>query len=105
MLRPTKITGVITQGAKDFGHVQFVGSYKLAYSNNGERWFIYQDEKQKKDKVRFFLARYHVKHIIARPKVLLSFDQRRLYLKVELNHLDFNCFVFFTKYYLCIVFC
>lgn len=51
MLRPTKITGVITQGAKDFGHVQFVGSYKVAYSNDGERWFIYQDEKQKKDKV------------------------------------------------------
>lgn len=51
MLRPTKITGVITQGAKDFGHVQFVGSYKVAYSNNGERWFIYQDEKQKTDKV------------------------------------------------------
>ncbi|KTF71230.1 hypothetical protein cypCar_00045097, partial [Cyprinus carpio] len=50
MLQPTKITGVITQGAKDFGHVQFVGSYKLAYSNNGERWLIYQDEKQKKDK-------------------------------------------------------
>uniref|UniRef100_A0A673H1R6 EGF like repeats and discoidin domains 3 n=1 Tax=Sinocyclocheilus rhinocerous TaxID=307959 RepID=A0A673H1R6_9TELE len=51
MLRPTKITGVITQGAKDFGHVQFVGSYKLAYSNTGERWLIYQDVKQKKDKV------------------------------------------------------
>ncbi|CAM4539022.1 unnamed protein product [Leuciscus chuanchicus] len=51
MLQPTKITGVITQGAKDFGHVQFVGSYKVAYSNNGERWFIYQDEKQKTDKV------------------------------------------------------
>ncbi|KAI4891731.1 hypothetical protein NFI96_020859 [Prochilodus magdalenae] len=51
MLVPTKITGVITQGAKDFGHVQFVGSYKVAYSNDGERWHIYQDEKQKKDKV------------------------------------------------------
>lgn len=53
MLRPTKITGVITQGAKDFGHVQFVGSYKVAYSNEGERWLIYQDEKQKKDKVLY----------------------------------------------------
>ncbi|KAL2092370.1 hypothetical protein ACEWY4_012168 [Coilia grayii] len=47
---PTKITGIITQGAKDFGHVQFVGSYKVAYSNDGERWLIYQDEKQRKDK-------------------------------------------------------
>lgn len=52
MLVPTKITGIITQGAKDFGHVQFVGSYKLAFSNDGERWHIYQDEKQKKDKVK-----------------------------------------------------
>lgn len=51
---PTKVTGIITQGAKDFGHVQFVGSYKLAYSNNGERWKVYQDEKQGKDKVRSF---------------------------------------------------
>ncbi|XP_037633477.1 EGF-like repeat and discoidin I-like domain-containing protein 3 isoform X2 [Sebastes umbrosus] len=50
LLVPTKVTGIITQGAKDFGHVQFVGSYKLAYSNDGERWKIYQDEKQGKDK-------------------------------------------------------
>lgn len=45
------MTGIITQGAKDFGHVQFVGSYKLAYSNDGEHWTVYQDEKQRKDKV------------------------------------------------------
>lgn len=51
LLVPTKVTGVITQGAKDFGHVQFVGSYKVAYSNDGERWTVYQDEKQGKDKV------------------------------------------------------
>ncbi|KAG9354359.1 hypothetical protein JZ751_001065, partial [Albula glossodonta] len=50
MLLPTKVTGIITQGAKDFGHVQFVGSYKVAYSSDGERWIVYQDEKQKKDK-------------------------------------------------------
>ncbi len=47
----TKITGIITQGAKDFGHVQFVGSYKVAFSNDGEKWLIYQDEKQQMDKV------------------------------------------------------
>ncbi|GAB0206028.1 EGF-like repeat and discoidin I-like domain-containing protein 3 [Grus japonensis] len=51
LLVPTKITGIITQGAKDFGHVQFVGSYKIAYSNDGKHWIIYRDEKQKKDKV------------------------------------------------------
>ncbi|KAK7120917.1 hypothetical protein R3I94_020790 [Phoxinus phoxinus] len=51
LLITTKITGIITQGAKDFGHVQFVGSFKLAFSNDGERWLIYQDEKQQKDKI------------------------------------------------------
>lgn len=51
LLVPTKVTGIITQGAKDFGHVQFVGSYKLAYSDDGEHWTVYQDEKQRKDKV------------------------------------------------------
>ncbi|XP_050976457.1 EGF-like repeat and discoidin I-like domain-containing protein 3 isoform X3 [Labeo rohita] len=51
LLITTKITGIITQGAKDFGHVQFVGSYKVAFSNDGEKWFIYQDEKQQKDKI------------------------------------------------------
>lgn len=51
LLVPTKVTGIITQGAKDFGRVQFVGSYKVAYSNDGERWVTYQDEKQRKDKV------------------------------------------------------
>ncbi|XP_031433856.1 EGF-like repeat and discoidin I-like domain-containing protein 3 isoform X4 [Clupea harengus] len=51
MLLPTKVTGIITQGAKDFGRVQFVGSYKLAFSNDGERWIMYQDESQQKDKI------------------------------------------------------
>ncbi|XP_048037057.1 EGF-like repeat and discoidin I-like domain-containing protein 3 isoform X2 [Megalobrama amblycephala] len=51
LLITTKITGIITQGAKDFGHVQFVGSFKLAFSNDGEKWLVYQDEKQQKDKV------------------------------------------------------
>ncbi|XP_018600510.1 EGF-like repeat and discoidin I-like domain-containing protein 3 isoform X2 [Scleropages formosus] len=51
LLLPTKVTGIITQGAKDFGHVQFVGSYKLAFSNDGETWTVYQDVKQKKDKI------------------------------------------------------
>lgn len=56
LLITTKITGIITQGAKDFGHVQFVGSFKLAFSNDGERWLIYQDEKQQKDKVGHLLC-------------------------------------------------
>ncbi|XP_063066097.1 EGF-like repeat and discoidin I-like domain-containing protein 3 [Engraulis encrasicolus] len=51
MLLPTKVTGIITQGAKDFGRVQFVGSFKVAFSNDGEKWTVYQDESQQKDKV------------------------------------------------------
>lgn len=51
LLSPTKITGVITQGARDFGRVQFVGSYKLAYSDDGISWTVYQDEAQHTDKV------------------------------------------------------
>ncbi|XP_069792364.1 EGF-like repeat and discoidin I-like domain-containing protein 3 isoform X2 [Narcine bancroftii] len=51
LLVPTKVTGIITQGAKDFGHIQFVGSYKVAYSNDGNNWSIYKDDKQQKDKV------------------------------------------------------
>jgi hypothetical protein len=44
-LIPTKVTGIITQGAKHFGHVQFVSSYKLVYSSDRELWMLYQDEK------------------------------------------------------------
>ncbi|KAM4634047.1 EGF-like repeat and discoidin I-like domain-containing protein 3 [Polymixia lowei] len=51
LLAPTKITGVITQGARYFGRAQFVGSYKLAYSNDGISWTVYQDETQHADKV------------------------------------------------------
>ncbi|KAG5272733.1 hypothetical protein AALO_G00168720 [Alosa alosa] len=51
MLLPTKVTGIITQGSKYFGHVQFVGSYKLAFSSDGEKWIVYQDESQQKDKI------------------------------------------------------
>ena len=51
LLTRTNITGVITQGAKDFGRVQFVNSYKLAYSQDGRDWTIFQDEMQHSDKV------------------------------------------------------
>ncbi|KAM6937023.1 lactadherin-like [Xenentodon cancila] len=35
---PKKITGIITQGAKDFGSVQFVTSFKVAHSDDGRSW-------------------------------------------------------------------
>ncbi|MBN3271089.1 EDIL3 protein, partial [Polyodon spathula] len=71
LLIPTKVTGIITQGAKDFGHVQFVGSYKVAYSNDGQRWVIYQDEKQHKDKEAIQLLQVFICSILNYCFVLL----------------------------------
>lgn len=52
LLSPKRITGIITQGAKDFGNVQFVTAYKVAYSNNGRDWTVVKDDKRNTDKVR-----------------------------------------------------
>ncbi|XP_036399884.1 EGF-like repeat and discoidin I-like domain-containing protein 3 isoform X2 [Megalops cyprinoides] len=48
---PKRITGIITQGAKDFGVVQFVSAFKVAYSDDGHAWTVYKDEKTRKDKI------------------------------------------------------
>lgn len=37
------MTGIITQGARDFGHIQYVASYKVAHSNDGVQWTIYEE--------------------------------------------------------------
>lgn len=50
-----RITGIITQGAKDFGVVQFVSVFKVAYSNDGETWSVVRDENTSTDKVRRLL--------------------------------------------------
>ncbi|KAL0155150.1 hypothetical protein M9458_049413, partial [Cirrhinus mrigala] len=46
-----RITGIITQGAKDFGNVQFVSAFKVAHSDDGIYWTILKDDKTKTDKV------------------------------------------------------
>ncbi|XP_070618121.1 lactadherin isoform X1 [Erythrolamprus reginae] len=46
-----KVTGIITQGARDFGHIQYVAAYKVAYSNDGKTWTFYQDNKTNKIKI------------------------------------------------------
>lgn len=46
-----RLTGIITQGAKDFGVVQFVSVFKVAYSNDGESWSTVK-ENTGNDKVR-----------------------------------------------------
>ncbi|KAK7810161.1 hypothetical protein U0070_026784 [Myodes glareolus] len=38
-----QVTGIITQGARDFGHIQYVASYKVAHSNDGVQWTIYEE--------------------------------------------------------------
>lgn len=38
------MTGVITQGARDFGHIQYVAAYKVAYSNDSTNWAEYRDQ-------------------------------------------------------------
>lgn len=51
LLSPKRITGIVTQGAKDFGSVQFVSAYKVAYSDNGQNWTVVKDDKKNTDKV------------------------------------------------------
>lgn len=46
-----RLTGIITQGAKDFGVVQYVSMFKVAYSNDGQTWILVQDQNTNTDKV------------------------------------------------------
>ncbi|XP_071400814.1 lactadherin-like isoform X1 [Centroberyx affinis] len=41
---PKRITGIVTQGAKDFGSVQFVSAFKIAHSDDGQSWTLVKDE-------------------------------------------------------------
>lgn len=59
---PKKITGIITQGAKDFGSIQFVTAFKVAHSDDGQSWTIVKDETTKIDKVSPAVAR-NTQHI------------------------------------------
>lgn len=39
-----RVTGIITQGARDFGHIQYVASYKVAHSDDGVQWTVYEEQ-------------------------------------------------------------
>ncbi|XP_051004713.1 lactadherin isoform X2 [Acomys russatus] len=41
---PKTVSGIITQGARDFGTIQYVASYKMAYSNDGVHWTVYEEQ-------------------------------------------------------------
>uniref|UniRef100_A0A4W4H1J0 Milk fat globule-EGF factor 8 protein b n=1 Tax=Electrophorus electricus TaxID=8005 RepID=A0A4W4H1J0_ELEEL len=51
LLSPKRISGIITQGAKDFGTVQFVSAYKVAYSDDGQYWTVVKNDKTKTDEI------------------------------------------------------
>ncbi|XP_063045366.1 lactadherin-like [Engraulis encrasicolus] len=38
--RPKTVTGIVTQGAKDFGFSKYVTKFKVAYSNNTYSWTV-----------------------------------------------------------------
>lgn len=40
-----QVTGIITQGARDFGHIQYVAAYRVAFSNDGVNWTQYGNKK------------------------------------------------------------
>ncbi|XP_063043810.1 sushi, von Willebrand factor type A, EGF and pentraxin domain-containing protein 1-like isoform X1 [Engraulis encrasicolus] len=49
--KPKRFTGIITQGAKDYGVVQYVSAFKIAYSNDGSSWTVLKDTTTNSDKV------------------------------------------------------
>lgn len=55
-----RISGIITQGAKDFGVVQFVSVFKVAYSNDGKSWNTVKEEEDSNDKVSFHNTAEHL---------------------------------------------
>ncbi|XP_062998351.1 lactadherin isoform X2 [Elgaria multicarinata webbii] len=46
-----KVAGIVTQGARDFGHIQYVAAYKVAYSDDGKSWTLYKDSRTNNTKV------------------------------------------------------
>ncbi|KAJ3596414.1 hypothetical protein NHX12_002821 [Muraenolepis orangiensis] len=46
---PKRVTGIITQGAKDFGSVQFVTAFKVSYSTDGRSWTIVKNQTNTTD--------------------------------------------------------
>uniref|UniRef100_A0A9L0IT38 Milk fat globule EGF and factor V/VIII domain containing n=1 Tax=Equus asinus TaxID=9793 RepID=A0A9L0IT38_EQUAS len=46
-----QVTGVVTQGARDFGHIQYVAAYKVSHSNDGVNWTEYRDQRAADSKI------------------------------------------------------
>ncbi|KAG8440664.1 hypothetical protein GDO86_006419 [Hymenochirus boettgeri] len=93
---PKKITGIVTQGAKDFGNIQYVEAFKVAFSEDGTTWKIYKDIRTKTDMI--FLGNddnySHKKNLFDQPfsarfvRVLPQSWHERITLRMELLGCD-----------------
>ncbi|XP_053221313.1 lactadherin isoform X1 [Podarcis raffonei] len=91
-----KVTGIITQGARDFGHIQYVAAYKVAYSDDGKSWTLYKDSRTNATKI--FQGNYdnnsHKKNVFDVPfytrfvRILPESWHNRITLRVELLGCD-----------------
>lgn len=85
-----KVTGIITQGARDFGHIQYVASYKVAHSDDGVQWTVYEEQGTSKVFQGNLDNNSHKKNIFEKPfmaryvRVLPLSWHNRITLRLEL---------------------
>lgn len=85
-----QVTGIITQGARDFGHIQYVASYKVAYSDDGVQWTVYEEQGTSKVFQGNLDNNSHKKNIFEKPfmaryvRVLPVSWHKRITLRLEL---------------------
>lgn len=85
-----RVTGIITQGARDFGHIQYVASYKVAHSDDGVQWTVYEEQGTSKVFQGNLDNNSHKKNIFEKPfmaryvRVLPLSWHNRITLRLEL---------------------
>ncbi|XP_037688938.1 lactadherin [Choloepus didactylus] len=89
---PKRVTGIVTQGARDFGHIQYVAAYKVAYSDDGKNWTEYREQGAMES--RIFSGNFdnnsHKKNVFETPiqaryiRILPVAWHNRITLRVEL---------------------
>ncbi|XP_028921673.1 lactadherin isoform X2 [Ornithorhynchus anatinus] len=91
-----QVTGIITQGARDFGHIQYVAAYRVAHSDDGKTWTEYQDSITKDTKIFHGNSdnNSHKKNVFDQPfyarfvRILPTAWHDRITLRVELLGCD-----------------
>lgn len=85
-----QVTGIITQGARDFGHIQYVASYKVAHSDDGVQWTVYEEQGTSKVFQGNLDNNSHKKNVFEKPfmaryvRVLPLSWHNRITLRLEL---------------------